>query len=135
MNVKLKNKEWPFSSKSKYYKFFFHNWHLQDIGTSKKPIILLIHGTGASTHSWRLLIPFLLKNFRVINIDLPGHGFTKIGSKNRSSLKYIPEDIYSLLKFLKIEPEIIIAHSAGVPIALNYTLMIQEMEMRTKLFK
>ncbi len=123
MNVELNKIEWPFSSKSKYYKFFFHNWHLQDIGTRKKPIILLIHGTGASTHSWRLLIPFLLKNFRVINIDLPGHGFTKMGSKNRSSLKYIPKDIHNLLEFLKIQPEIIIAHSAGVPIALNYTLL------------
>ena len=123
MNVKLNKIDWPFSSKSKYYKFFFHNWHLQDIGTNKKPIVLLIHGTGASTHSWRLLIPFLLKNFRVINIDLPGHGFTKIGSKNRSSLKYIPEDMHNLLKYLEIEPEIIIAHSAGVPIAINYALI------------
>ena len=111
---------WPFSSKSKFYKKSFHNWHIQDIGNKNKPVILFIHGTGASSHSWRALIPFFQKDFRIINLDLPGHGFTKLGSKNRLSLEFLPRDLLDILKELKIKPEIIVAHSAGVPIALNF---------------
>ena len=119
-----KNKSiWPFSSNSMFYKKSFHYWHLQDMGKKNKPTILFIHGTGASSHSWRSLIPFFKNNFRIINLDLPGHGFTKLGSKNRSSLKLIPKDLFGILTELKINPEIIIAHSAGVPIALNYVAL------------
>ena len=36
--------------------------------------IVLIHGMGSASTAWRLLIPHLRKDFRVITIDLPGHG-------------------------------------------------------------
>jgi len=40
---------------------------------------------------WKLVLDHLKKRFRVILIDLPGHGFTKLGKKNRSSLEFIKE--------------------------------------------
>lgn len=42
------------------------------------PLVLLIHGTGASTHSWRGLMPLLADRFTVVAVDLPGHGFTEM---------------------------------------------------------
>ena len=77
---------------------------LDDLGTyyqirkveSTTPI-LFIHGAGASTHSWRLILDYLKNNFRVLLIDLPGHGFTKLGKKNRSSLECITKDLEMLL--------------------------------------
>ena len=41
------------------------------------PDLLLLHGSGAATHSWRDLAPLLARDFRVIAPDLPGHGFTE----------------------------------------------------------
>lgn len=38
------------------------------------PDIVLIHGMGSASTAWRLLIPHLRKDFRVITVDLPGHG-------------------------------------------------------------
>ena len=38
--------------------------------------ILLIHGMGSASTAWRLLIPKLRSHFRVITVDLPGHGKT-----------------------------------------------------------
>ena len=43
-------------------------------GASKD--IVLIHGMGSASTAWRLLIPHLRKDFRVITVDLPGHGKT-----------------------------------------------------------
>ena len=49
-------------------------WHVQRMG--KGPGLLMLHGTGASTHSWELLEPLLARRFQVVAPDLPGHGFT-----------------------------------------------------------
>jgi pimeloyl-ACP methyl ester carboxylesterase len=38
--------------------------------------IVLIHGMGSSSTAWQLLIPQLRSHFRVITVDLPGHGKT-----------------------------------------------------------
>ncbi|MBL6430924.1 MAG: alpha/beta fold hydrolase [Alphaproteobacteria bacterium] len=46
------------------------------MGDARAPALLLVHGTAASTHSFRDLMPRLSARFRVIAIDLPGHGFT-----------------------------------------------------------
>ena len=49
-------------------------WHVQMMGTG--PQVLLLHGAGAATHSWRDVAPLLARDFTVIAPDLPGHGFT-----------------------------------------------------------
>ena len=48
--------------------------HVQRLG--RGPSMLLLHGTGASTHSFRDLLPALAEHFDVLAPDLPGHGFT-----------------------------------------------------------
>jgi magnesium chelatase accessory protein len=55
-------------------------WHVQlaQHPNEEASSILLLHGTGASTHSWRALLPLLSDNFTVLAIDLPGHGFTSM---------------------------------------------------------
>ena len=60
-------------------------YHL-DVGTQQAPLrlwveesgqgepLLLIHGLGASTYTWRYLTPDLAQNHRVIAVDLKGAG-------------------------------------------------------------
>jgi len=49
--------------------------HIEQAG-SGEPVILL-HGFGASTWSWRNVMPALAASFRVIAIDLNGFGYTQ----------------------------------------------------------
>lgn len=51
---------------------------LKSTTTPQQPIddILLIHGMGSASTAWQLLIPQLRRHFRVITVDLPGHGKT-----------------------------------------------------------
>ena len=81
--------------------------------------MLLLHGTGASTHSWRDVAPDLARDFRVIAVDLPGHGFTQLGSRRRSSLSAMAEDLWTLCETLSAAPSIFVGHSAGAAIALE----------------
>ena len=50
------------------------NWNVVEAGQG--PVVLLVHGTAASVHSWRDVIPLLATTHRVIAMDLPGHGGT-----------------------------------------------------------
>ncbi len=81
--------------------------------------ILLLHGAGASTHSWRDIIPILAEQYHVVALDLPGHGFTRIGSKNRCGLTAVTQDIAALCASQNWAPRAIVGHSAGAAIALN----------------
>ena len=122
MDWKSEGQEWPLNQFSRFCNVQPYNWHIQDTNDPEKPISLLIHGTGASTHSWHQLIPLLKESFRVIALDLPGHGFTKSKDHNRSSLNHIANDIQSLLTTEGLQPKIIIGHSAGAAIAFRIAL-------------
>ena len=65
---------WPHRDASRFVRAGGLLWHVQVMGEG--PVILLLHGTGASTHSWRALMPLLARHFTVVAPDLPGHGFT-----------------------------------------------------------
>ncbi|MEM9585133.1 MAG: alpha/beta fold hydrolase BchO [Pseudomonadota bacterium] len=94
-----------------------HMWHIQETGTG--PLLLLIHGAGGATQSWRHLFPLLSKHYRVVAVDLPGQGFTKLGAQQRCSLSAMAEDIAALCKAESWDPHCIIGHSAGAAIALQ----------------
>src|SRR5215472_8744728 len=48
--------------------------HVVEDGKPAAPALLLIHGTGASTAWWDLVVPRLAGAYRVIRVDLLGHG-------------------------------------------------------------
>jgi magnesium chelatase accessory protein len=91
-------------------------------GEGRAPTILLLHGTGAATHSWRDLMPRLARHAHVIALDLPGHGFTSRPSGDGLSLPGMARLIAGLLDTLAIRPDIVIGHSAGAAIALRMAL-------------
>ena len=66
--------DWPNRETSRFIEAGGLNWHVQVMGQG--PDLLLLHGTGGATHSWRALAPLLAKHFHVVAPDLPGHGFT-----------------------------------------------------------
>jgi len=108
---------WPLSDHSRFVLCKPHRWHLQDTGTG--PVLLLIHGAGGSTHCWQHLIPHLSRTHRVVAIDLPGQGFTKLGAQQRCGLDEMAEDIIALCTAEDLHPTAVIGHSAGVAIALR----------------
>jgi magnesium chelatase accessory protein len=86
------------------------------------PIALLLHGTGASTHSFRHFGPVLASRFRVIAVDLPGHGFTEAPRASHLSLQQMAQSIATLLSVLNVKPDIGVGHSAGAAILCRMAL-------------
>ena len=80
------------------------------------PSLLLVHGTGAATHSWRDVLPLLMPHFSVVAPDLPGHGFTTIPSGHGLSLVAMARDLKALTDALGMQPALAVGHSAGAAI-------------------
>lgn len=109
--------DWPLRALSRQVRVRPHDWHIQQDGTG--PDVLLIHGTGASTHSWRYMLPLLSRQARVTAVDLPGHGSTRLGNRMRSSLSALSDDLVTLCTDQGIAPSLIVGHSAGAAIGLR----------------
>ena len=75
--------DWPNRAASRFVTVGAMRWHVQVMGSG--PVLLLLHGTGASSHSWRDLAPRLARHFTVLAPDLPGHGFSAQPAAEASS--------------------------------------------------
>ena len=113
-------RDWPNRDSSQFVEAGGLTWHVQRMGQG--PCLLLLHGTAASTHSWRDLAPILAPHFTLIAPDLPGHGFTTSLSQTRVSLVGFSEALHALLKQLQVSPDLVLGHSAGAAIALRMAL-------------
>jgi magnesium chelatase accessory protein len=115
---------WPLSDHSRVVLHRPHRWHIQEMGSG--PALLLLHGAGGATHSWRGLMPLLAQRFRVIAVDLPGHGFTQSGARQRSGLADMATDLASLIAAEGWQPRALIGHSAGGAIALALAPLLDD---------
>ncbi len=112
--------DWPNRAASRFVSAGGLRWHIQEMGSG--PVVALVHGTGASTHSWRDFAPILAKRFRVISIDLPGHGFTESPRPWHFTLPQMSLYVGALFNVLNVKPELVIGHSAGAAILCRMAL-------------
>lgn len=108
---------WPHRAASRLVASPPHRWHVQDMGAG--PAILMLHGAGGAGHSWRGLMPLLAPQYRLIVPDLPGHGFTRTGTRGRAGIDAMAEDLARLCATLDVAPVAVIGHSAGAALALR----------------
>lgn len=113
--------DWPGRASSRFVDAGGLRWHVQASGQG--PVALLIHGTGASTHSWRGLVPALATHRTVVAMDLPGHGFTGTPQAAADlSLPGMARLVAALVRGLGLEVGWIVGHSAGAAIGARLLL-------------
>ncbi|MGW9821640.1 magnesium chelatase accessory protein [Methylorubrum extorquens] len=115
-------RDWPHRAASRFVEAAGLRWHVQEFGEPDAPGLLLLHGTGAATHSWRGLAPLLAERFRVVAPDLPGHGFTDPLPPRRLSLPGMAEAVGDLVNALGLTPRLAIGHSAGAAVLARMCL-------------
>lgn len=112
--------DWPNREMSRFVRAGRLKWHVQVGGAG--PGLLLLHGTGASTHTWAGMLEPLARDFTVVAPDLPGHGFTASPSLYGLSLPGMAHGIAELLNTLGVNPVLGVGHSAGAAILAHLAL-------------
>ena len=85
----------------------------------KKPSILLMHGSGLTHIVWSLHEQFYAtQGYNVLSVDLPGHGNSE--GPSLKSIEEISDWIKSLMNVLDINKLIIIGHSQGSLVGIDF---------------
>jgi magnesium chelatase accessory protein len=121
-------RHWPHRDRSQFVEAAGLRWHVQRFDAAAgAPLVLLIHGTGASTHSWRDVAPLLVADgLSVLAFDLPGHAFTGMPAGGTGSPQFslpgMAAAIAALLATLGVSPQLVVGHSAGAALAVRMVL-------------
>jgi pimeloyl-ACP methyl ester carboxylesterase len=95
-----------------------------------EPFYLLLHGFGASTFTWREILPDLAEYGTVVAYDRPGFGLTERPLEWQGTNPYSPqaqmELLFGLLDHFGIEKAILIGHSAGGTVAVQAAVRYPE---------
>lgn len=118
-------RDWPNRECSRFVEAGGVRWHVQVAGEGPT-LLLLIHGTGASAHSWRDFIAPFRERCTVVVPDLPGHGFSSPAPSLRAmSLPGIAAALGALCRALALPthgPRVLVGHSAGAAILIRAAL-------------
>lgn len=112
---------WPHSAWSQRLRSGRTDWHVQVLGEG--PQVLLLHGAGASGHSWRRLLP-MLTGYRLLVPDLPGQGFSRVATGAELGIDAMADELTLLCTVQGWRPSALIGHSAGAALALRLAEML-----------
>ena len=108
-----------------------HKFYFQESGTAVKDQtpILFIHGLGSSTLDWEHQISFFEKHYKILSIDLRGHGKT-LGSDEKYSISLFANDVAAFLNEKKVKVHIVGISMGGLvafQLAVDYPELVQSM--------
>ena len=90
--------------------------HVTDRGPRDAPTILLVHCYTCAIDYWRRLEPLLVRDHRVIAVDLLGHGGSE-KPKDGYSMEHQADTIAEALDVLHAKPVLAVGQSLGGPIS------------------
>jgi pimeloyl-ACP methyl ester carboxylesterase len=98
------------------------NVHYRDEGKSDGRVVMLIHGSNASLHTWEPWVALLGKHYRIISLDLPGHGLTGVNPAGVYDNQSYVAVVDALLNKLDIAKAVIGGNSMGGGVSWMYAL-------------
>lgn len=96
--------------------------HYRDQGNPEGPVIVLVHGFSASLHTWEPWVRDLSEDYRLISLDLPGHGLTRGFELDQMNVNSFGETVTALTDALGVERFILVGSSMGGHTAWTYAV-------------
>ena len=98
------------------------NVHYRDEGKRDGRVLVLIHGSNASLHTWEPWIKVLGKDYRIISLDLPGHGLTGVNPAGVYDNQSYVGVVDGLLTKLGVKKAVIGGNSMGGGVSWMFAL-------------
>ncbi len=96
--------------------------HYRDEGDPSDPPIMLVHGSNASLHTWGPWVGQLRDYYRVITMDLPGHGLTGAVPDRDYSMTAFVNTVSAVADHLEIPNFILGGNSMGGGVTWHFAL-------------
>ena len=90
-----------------------------DTGSGRPPPLVFVHGAACNRRFWDQQLPRFSAAHRVIAVDLRGHGESD-APKERYMVRLFADDLVSTCTQLGIESPVVIGHSLGGLVALDF---------------
>ena len=87
--------------------------------------LLFIHGYGCNSKYWWAQLQHFSKNYRVISIDIGGHGESGT-NRNNYTMANFGADVVAVMNEENIKQSYLIGHSMGGPVALEAAVILQD---------
>lgn len=96
--------------------------HYRDVGPQAKPTVLMVHGFSASVHTWDAWTAALADDYRMVSLDLPGHGLTEAPEGYQASIPVYRDVVRAFAEAKALEDVVIVGSSMGGNVAWEYAL-------------
>jgi non-heme chloroperoxidase len=85
--------------------------------------VILVHGWTCDERSWQSQVPEFVKDYRVITLDLPGHGQSGSPKDGKLSMDLFARAIEAVRSEAKVDRVVLAGHSMGTPVIVQYALL------------
>jgi pimeloyl-ACP methyl ester carboxylesterase len=96
--------------------------HYTDEGNRSGRTLIFVHGFAASVHAWRPWIDRLRNDYRLIAIDLPGHGLTEAPASYRASVDSNADLVGKLADHAGVARFVLAGNSMGGAVSLVFAM-------------
>jgi pimeloyl-ACP methyl ester carboxylesterase len=93
--------------------------HSTTAGTGSKTVVL-VHGYTCDETTWTEQVPALAKQYRVVTLDLPGHGKSDSPKDGKFSMDLFARAIEAVRVEVQADRVVLVGHSMGTPVILRY---------------
>jgi pimeloyl-ACP methyl ester carboxylesterase len=96
--------------------------HSSTTGTGPATMIF-IHGWTCDSSSWVGQVPAFAKRYRVVTLDLPGHGKSGSPKDGKLSMDLFARAVDAVRAETKADRVVLVGHSMGAPVIRQYARM------------
>jgi pimeloyl-ACP methyl ester carboxylesterase len=100
--------------------------HYLDWGQESAPPLLLIHHVNTHGHTWDRFARSMSSKYRVIAVDMRGHGDSGWSSEGKYTTEDYASDIAAIVNALKLSRVVVLGGSTGGRVALVYAALNPE---------
>lgn len=94
--------------------------HSSTAGTATHTVVL-VHGWTCDETSWAAQVPELTKKgYRVVTLDLPGHGKSGAPADGKFSMDLFARAVEAVRQEVKADRIVLVGHSMGAPVIRQY---------------
>jgi pimeloyl-ACP methyl ester carboxylesterase len=88
--------------------------------------LIFVHGWTCDSSSWTAQVPEFAKKYRVLTLDLPGHGRSAAPADGKFSMNLFARAVESVRAEARVDRVVLVGHSMGAPVIREYARLFPQ---------